>query len=725
MHFTRRSRLAALAVALAAPLAATALPAHAVVGTPAAAGDYTFTARLDIGDGTRACSGALVAPQWIVTAASCFADDPATSLAVPAGKPALHTTATIGRTDLTTTAGAVRDVVQLVPRADRDLVLARLAKPVNTVTPVAVATTAPAAGEELTVSGYGRTTDEWAPVQMHTGTFTVDAAPAGTDVNLTGKDGAAVCKGDTGGPALRVTNGTPALVAVNSRSWQSGCWGVSETQTGAVDTRTDDLAGWIDDTVSAAPVTDFNCDGQRDIAISDPGATVGTDTGAGLVRVSYGGGKGTAEITEDLATVPGGAEPDDRFGETLAVVDYDTDGCSDLVVGSWHENLDGVADAGRVSVVYGSPDGLAKGRNGTSFREGAGTGALGTGTAEAGDHFGAALAAGTTTDGDPYIVVGAPREDYKGVTDAGVAYYLRDGDSVLLSQATPGYGGDLEQGDRFGATVAASPEHLTIGSPTESVGTHDNSGTVQVLSQDLNADGVPTPLASFGQGADFVSGNPEAGDQFGNALAMVPYRPAGSPSATDSLLAIGVPDEQVGADKPDAGRVVIMHITANGDITELRGFGQDANGVGGGAETGDRFGARLAAVNTRPGHVSTAQTLLLAVGIPGENLSGVADAGAVQVFSLLGAPGDSDVWLNAGSHGIPGSPGAGEKMGDRIHATDAGLYLGMPNGPAAHGSLYDVPWANVTDGAGDPVTTYRPGSGGFPSAGSSFGFAAR
>jgi hypothetical protein len=282
-HTTRRPRLAALAALLAAPLAATALPAHAVVGTPAATGDYTFTARLDIGDGDRACSGALVAPQWIVTAASCFADDPATSLTVPAGKPAQATTATIGRTDLTTTAGAVRDVVELVPRADRDLVLARLAGPVNTVTPVALADTAPAPGEYLTVTGYGRTTDEWAPVTMHTGAFTVDAAPTGTDLNITGTDGAAVCKGDTGGPALRVNDGIPQLVAVNSRSWQGGCFGIDESRTGAVNTRTDDLTTWIDETVHTPSATDFNDDGVDDLGLLYDYGT--TDDGRGETGV--------------------------------------------------------------------------------------------------------------------------------------------------------------------------------------------------------------------------------------------------------------------------------------------------------------------------------------------------------------------------------------------------------------------------------------------------------
>ena len=55
-----------------------------------------------------------------------------------------------------------------------------------------------------------------------------------------------MCKGDTGGPALRESGGRVEVVAVNSTSWQGGCLGTpnpAETRTGAVDALVDDLAG--------------------------------------------------------------------------------------------------------------------------------------------------------------------------------------------------------------------------------------------------------------------------------------------------------------------------------------------------------------------------------------------------------------------------------------------------------------------------------------------------
>ncbi|CAL9417315.1 S1 family peptidase [Streptomyces sp. enrichment culture] len=730
-HLARSAGLAALTAALiAAPLSA---PATAVTGTAEAEGSLAFTARLDIGDGERACSGALVDREWVLTAASCFADDPAVSLAVPAGAPKLRTTATVGRTDLTTTAGAVRNVVEVVAHPSRDAALVRLSRPVTTVTPVALGTTPAAVGEELRVAGYGRTKTEWAPLKLHSGTFTVDAVNA-SDVSLTGKDGVAVCKGDTGGPALRVVNGQPQLVAVHSRSAQGGCFGIDEavTSTAAVDTRVDDLRAWIDAKLVAPRFTDFNCDGAEDIAIGDPKATVGGDTNAGVVRVVYGGGKGTVELNQDQAYVPGGAEASDWYGETLATFDHNEDGCTDLVVGVPAEDITvgGTthADAGSVQILYGAKGGIGTGQAAADYVQGLGDIPVIKGSAsEAGDRFGHAVAAGHTAAGEPYLLIGIPGEDLGTVADAGSSVYLRGAVNVVAHQDKPGYAGAPEAGDRFGSSVAGSDHHLVVGSPGEAIGTKKAAGGVQIMSHAINADKVPTPIIGFDQDADLVSGGAEEGDQFGASVAAVAYRPSGTATTTDSVIAIGSPGEDLtvnSANKADAGAVHTLRVTASGTVTRAANIQQEVTDVSGAAETGDRFGAKVVLANTSPRAVGSTSTLVLAVGIPGEAVGTVTGAGAVQTFYPLGSVGAHDTWIEAGNaSGLPGTPTSGHAIGTYLGASATRLYVGATN-TAPYGAAYALPWGNATSGrlgATGAVTTYKPGTNGIPASGGQFG----
>ncbi|MGW7547545.1 trypsin-like serine protease [Streptomyces sp. NPDC054770] len=728
----RSLRVTALAAALiAAPLALTAAPAHALSGAAASGTTYSYTARLDIGDGTRACSGVLVDAEWLLTAASCFVADPAAGLTVPAGRPQLTTTATIGRTDLTTTDGEVRTVVELVPRTDRDLVLARLNRPVTSVAPVSLATTAATAGETLTGAGYGRTKDEWAPLALHTGTFSVDSATA-TTASVTGQNGTAICAGDAGGPQLRVTSGKAELVAVNSQSWQGGCFGTdtTETRTGGVATRVDDLGGWIASKAGATRVADFNCDGVEDTAIADPNTSAGGVSQAGVVRIVYGGGKGTQELSRALSYVPGDPETGDLFGQTLATVDYDEDGCTDLVVGAPSVDIGTATDAGAVYVLYGGPDGIGSGKAATDLEEGAATNSMRASTPETGDRLGAALAAGTTAAGEPWLLIGVPGEGLNGIAKAGEAFYLRGSTDVSIYQGrTADVPGTSETNDGFGATVAGDGNFIAIGTPNEGIGTAAAAGGVAVFGHTLNAAGIPTPRIALSEDLDTVTGSPEANDEFGGALSMTAYRPAGATSASDSVLAIGVPGESLtvsGTDRAEAGRVVTVHITASGAWSQLGDISQESADVDGTGEAGDRFGQTVATVNTAPRAESTASTLHLAVGVPDEDLGTAADAGGIQTFSLLGAPGDTDAWVYAGNGtGLPGTYGASQYVGSSITATGTNLYVGMPYGPSAYGAAYALPWSNVTGGTVAAVTTYQPGAGGLPAAGVRFGYAVK
>ncbi|MET9118792.1 trypsin-like serine protease [Streptomyces longwoodensis] len=725
---THGKRGTALAVLLAAAaLGAPAPSAQAVTGPAESGTGHAFTARLDIGAGSKACSATLIAPQWLATAASCFADDPAASVRIPAGAPRLRTTATIGRTDLTTTAGVVRDVVQLVPRDDRDLVLARLSAPVTGIGLPGIATGAPAKDAAVSVTGYGRTKDEWAPLKLHGETFRVDQVDA-TDFAVHGATGAAVCAGDSGAPVF-----TPAgLLGIASRSDQGGCFGTdaAQTSTHAVVTRTDDIAGWVRSTVESAPFADFNGDGAEDTAVGDPKATVGGDAEAGAVHVVYGGGKGTAQLDQSLDSVPGDAEAGDRFGFALATLDYNKDGYTDLVVSSPYEDAGSVADVGMVSVLYGSPAGLGKGRGADNYAQGEGNGSLKEAGKEKGDTLGYSLAAGITRDNEPYLVIGDPGEDVGSVADAGSVVYVHGTTNVFLSQGG-GLPGSPEAGDRLGTSVAADRTNIVVGVPGEDIGDKADAGGFAVLTHNLGLNQKPIVRAGVDQDSDKISGGAEKGDAFGQSVAIVPKG-----TGDDSVIAVGAPGESIVAtdgttNVANAGAVYTIDFPGDRDWSQLKVIHQDQPNVAGGIEAGDRFGEAVAALNLAPGKAAPSWSdLQLAVGVPGESQGTTAGAGSVQTFSLLTAPGDHNDVLYAGWNKVPGTPGANQHMGQVIALSPTHISIGMPNGPHSGGAVYQVPWSNVTSyttnaDADGNVTVLRPGAGGIPSGGKAFGSAVR
>src|SRR5438874_8941356 len=171
-----RTRAAAVSAGTAAVFCAlrTATPADAVTGGSAIAFDGTdgFTARIE---GQFGCTGAQVAPQWVITASTCFGPGP-----VQPGPPY---TVTLGRANLThTTVGHTVAITTLVPAQDRAVVLAKLAVPVMDTQRVHIAGSAPVHGDVLHADGFGRTATTWVPDQLTTATFSVDAV---TDTTLT------------------------------------------------------------------------------------------------------------------------------------------------------------------------------------------------------------------------------------------------------------------------------------------------------------------------------------------------------------------------------------------------------------------------------------------------------------------------------------------------------------------------------------------------------------
>lgn len=454
--------------------------------------------------------------------------------------------------------------------------------------------------------------------------------------------------------------------------------------------------------------SDFDGDGLSDLAIGDPDATVGTVARAGRVHIAYG--DGTKQTITQTSVSDNDNGKGDRFGHALAATDWNSDGCTDLLVGvpfeDWSNNT--IADAGVVVFVPGSADGLnmAAAVTWTQATFNADV------TSESGDQLGFSLAAGKMRNGTPYVLIGAPGEDVNAIQDAGMVIYRTPGGNVAMFQDAAGVSDASETGDQFGYSVASSPTRFAIGTPGESVGTSMRAGGVQAFNHN-GATAMPVEFGSGSQGSEIVSGDTETGDLMGYALAMVDYK-ATSTSATATMLAVSAPGEDwgSGSETVDDGGWV-FEFDANGTVTERLAFDQDTTGVAGAREEGDLFGAALSAVNRAPDQVLAWDDLLLAVGSPGEDVGTVrpfTDRGWVQGFSLSGAPGDHGFDPTNELDDAGADWRAQMQLGSFIYATVDHLVIADPL--AESPAVYAVPWNDLLAGAEDPVRVYRPADWG-------------
>ena len=271
---------------------------------------------------------------------------------------------------------------------------------------------------------------------------------------------------------------------------------------------------------------------------------------------------------------------------------------------------------------------------------------LGLGTGAAGDRFGAALAHDRAANGCALLVIGAP-----GVHGRGAVYLAVDtpeGFEAVWS-IEPGGG----TGDRFGETVLLSRSmtddpnrlELWVGAPRRDVGSATDAGGIERYRVDLvpGSDHVTVVHEqSLRQGAATMPGtSAEANDRFGEVLA-----------GSERGIVVGVPHENVGS-AVDAGMVTLVGWSSR-TYRGLRNVTQATAGIPGAPESGDRFGAAV----TPCAHV---------VGVPGEDVGSVRDAGMVQL--LRGCDPDRllpGAALSQGSRGIPGTDEAGDQFGAAV-----------------------------------------------------------
>ncbi len=393
---------------------------------------------------------------------------------------------------------------------------------------------------------------------------------------------------------------------------------------------------------------DFNHDGVADLAVGVPGE----NDIAGAVNVLYGAGSGLSGTGGQVFFQVGGtAEFRDRFGSAQAAGDFNGDGFADLAAGASGEDVGSIADAGAVSVLYGSTSGLTT-SGGRLFTQ------LGS-APETQDWFGWALAAGDFNhDGFADLAVGAPDESAGSAFAAGavsVLYGSAGGLTTTGGRLFTQVGGAVEGGDEFGWALAASDFNhdgfadLAAGAPGEAVGSAGGAGAVSVLLG--SAAGL---TATGGRLFTQVGGAVEAGDQFGAALAAGDFNHDGFAD-----LAAGAPSEKVGS-TVDAGAVSVLPGSAAGlTATGGRLFTQ----LGSAPESFDVFGFSLAAGDFN--HDGFAD---LAAGAPLEDAGTVADAGALSVL-----PGSAGGLTSNGGRlftQVAGAVEAGDEFGEQLASGD-------------------------------------------------------
>jgi len=273
--------------------------------------------------------------------------------------------------------------------------------------------------------------------------------------------------------------------------------------------------------------------GKADLAVGSPGSM----SGAGAVDVYRFGTIGSAfgqRFTE--SSLARTIEAGDHFGADLTAGNFGDGSMDDLAVGAPQEDIESkpATDAGIVGVFYGKNGTLATTGTDVWDQENATVG-----TIEAGDQFGAALAAGDFGKSSVAdLAIGSPTEDIGPDADAGfVAFLYGDATNGLTNVGAeardpqPNFNYGPIAGAELGASLAAgnfgsgSRKDLAAGIPLfpqfASFPEDSGFGMVGVLygRADGISDGVSSPDLTLLDQFTPSSDDREGGDAFGAALA--------------------------------------------------------------------------------------------------------------------------------------------------------------------------------------------------------------
>ncbi|WP_189311519.1 FG-GAP-like repeat-containing protein [Streptomyces brasiliensis] len=338
----------------------------------------------------------------------------------------------------------------------------------------------------------------------------------------------------------------------------------------------------------ATAAGDFNGDGYADLAVGAPGEDVGSDTDGGMVEIIWGSASGLSGGTTVADPNPSGQ---DKFGQALAVGDFDPDGKADLAAGGTSAKVwifrGGFTKSAGASSSYYVP---------FQIHSGNGAGALHLVT---GDFNGGG--------GDDLIVNGYSSEtDYNTniiIYASPTGTKLEGGSQENLAAGLVTATGDLNGDGKADLVIG---EHWDDGISGAAKG-----GKISVIYGNDYSSYAPV---SISQGTASVPSDPESGDAFGWEVSTGDINGDGYAD-----LAIGAPGENLTTGSTtsitDAGAVTVLYGSASGvSGTGSQYFHQNTPGVPGGNEKYDGFGGEVHLSDvTGDGRAD------LTVGVNGEN----------------------------------------------------------------------------------------------------------